>query len=155
MWLRLRLLLLNDDSQQFHEYQEWAIQRHIHHWAHKTQNEAGERTKNQKQHKRENLKDEQHGSKHNYEKNFKMGWGWGLCCLTPLSTMFQWLSVLLVEETGIPGEKKPTRCRSLTNCIAQCCIEYTSPWAGFEITTSVVIGTYCIGSCKSNYGSFF
>ena len=28
---------------------------------------------------------------------------------------------------------------------------YALPWAGFEFTTSVVIGTYCIGSCKSNY----
>jgi hypothetical protein len=28
---------------------------------------------------------------------------------------------------------------------------YTSPWSSFELTTSVVIGTDCIGSCKSNY----
>jgi len=28
---------------------------------------------------------------------------------------------------------------------------YTSPWTGFELTTLVVIGTDCIGSCKSNY----
>jgi len=28
---------------------------------------------------------------------------------------------------------------------------YTSPWAGVESTTSVVIDTECIGSCKSNY----
>ena len=28
---------------------------------------------------------------------------------------------------------------------------YTSPRAGFELTTSVAIGTNCIGSCKSNY----
>jgi hypothetical protein len=28
---------------------------------------------------------------------------------------------------------------------------YTSPWVGFELTTSVVIGKDCIGSCKSNY----
>ena len=27
----------------------------------------------------------------------------------------------------------------------------TSPWAGVEPTTSVVIGTDCIGNCKSNY----
>ena len=27
----------------------------------------------------------------------------------------------------------------------------TSPWAGVEPTTSVVISTDCIGSCKSNY----
>jgi hypothetical protein len=28
---------------------------------------------------------------------------------------------------------------------------YTSPWSRFEITTSVVVGTDCIGSYKSNY----
>ena len=28
---------------------------------------------------------------------------------------------------------------------------YTSPWSRFELTTSVVIGTDCIGSCKPNY----
>ena len=28
---------------------------------------------------------------------------------------------------------------------------YTSPWSRFELTTSVVIRTDCIGSCKSNY----
>jgi len=28
---------------------------------------------------------------------------------------------------------------------------YTSPWTGFELTTLVVIGTDCRGSCKSNY----
>jgi hypothetical protein len=28
---------------------------------------------------------------------------------------------------------------------------YTSPRAGFELTTSVVIGTDCIGNCKSTY----
>ena len=29
--------------------------------------------------------------------------------------------------------------------------EYTLLWTGFELTTLVVIGTDCIGSCKSNY----
>jgi len=28
---------------------------------------------------------------------------------------------------------------------------YISPWAGFELTTLVVIGTDCTCSCKSNY----
>ena len=28
---------------------------------------------------------------------------------------------------------------------------YTSPWLRFERTTLVVIGTDCLGSCKSNY----
>jgi hypothetical protein len=32
-----------------------------------------------------------------------------------------------------------------------CCINYTSPWVGFKLTTLVVIGTDCIGNCKSNY----
>ena len=31
------------------------------------------------------------------------------------------------------------------------CIEYTSLWAGFQLTTLMVIGTDWIGSCKSNY----
>jgi hypothetical protein len=30
---------------------------------------------------------------------------------------------------------------------------YTLPWARFELTASVVIGTDCIGSCKSNYST--
>jgi hypothetical protein len=32
-----------------------------------------------------------------------------------------------------------------------CIMLYTSPWSRFELTTSVVIDTDCIGSCKSNY----
>jgi hypothetical protein len=46
----------------------------------------------------------------------------------------------------------PQTCRkSLTNFITQCCIEYTSPWEGFEVTTLVVINADSTGSCKSNY----
>jgi hypothetical protein len=49
--------------------------------------------------------------------------------------------------------RNPPTCRkSLTNYITTCCIEYTSPCGGFELTTPVmVIGTDCTGSCKSNY----
>jgi hypothetical protein len=39
----------------------------------------------------------------------------------------------------------------MTNFITYNCIEYISPWTGFKLTTLVVIGTDCIGSCKSNY----
>jgi len=47
----------------------------------------------------------------------------------------------LVEETRVYREKPPT-CRKLsTNFITQCCIEYTLPWAGFELTTLVVMVT--------------
>ena len=35
----------------------------------------------------------------------------------------------------------PTYCNSLTSYITQCCIEYTSPWVLFELTTLMAIGT--------------
>ena len=39
-------------------------------------------------------------------------------------------------------QRKPlTSHKSLTNFITICCIEYTSPWTGFELTTLVVIGS--------------
>ena len=49
--------------------------------------------------------------------------------------------------------RNPPTCRkSLTNYITKCCIKYTSPCSGFELTTpAVVIGTDCTCSCKSNY----
>ena len=48
--------------------------------------------------------------------------------------------------------RKTLTCRkSLTNFITQCCIEQSAPCAGFELTTLVVIGSVCTGSCKSNY----
>jgi hypothetical protein len=44
--------------------------------------------------------------------------------------------------------RKPQTYRtSLTNFITYCCIEYTSPWAGFELPTLMVMGTDCTGSC--------
>jgi len=55
-----------------------------------------------------------------------------------------WRSVLLVEETGVPG-------RNHRPVASHWQIEYTSPRTGFELTTLVVIGTDCTGSCKSNY----
>jgi hypothetical protein len=40
--------------------------------------------------------------------------------------------------------RKPQTCRK------SLILSHTSPWSGFELT-SVLIGTDCIGSCKSNY----
>ena len=37
------------------------------------------------------------------------------------------------------------------NFITECCIKFTSPWAGFELITLLVICTNYIGSCKANY----
>ena len=62
-----------------------------------------------------------------------------------------WQSVLLVEEIGVHGGKPQTCLKSLTNFITYYCIEYTSPWTGFELTTLVMIGTDCTCSWISNY----
>jgi len=53
-----------------------------------------------------------------------------------------WRSVLLVEET--------TDLPQVTDKFYHIML-YNSPWSRLDFTTSVVIGTDCIGSCKSNY----
>ena len=58
------------------------------------------------------------------------------------TSIISWQSVVLVEETGLSPEKT-------TNPYS--CIKYTPPWPVFEITSSVVIGTDCLCSYKSNY----
>ena len=63
----------------------------------------------------------------------------------------------VVADSFIDGGNRITRiklttsCKSLTKFIAYCCIEYTSPGARFELTTSVVTGTDYIDSCNSKY----
>ena len=54
-------------------------------------------------------------------------------------------SVLFVEETGGPGENYDLS--QVTDKLYHIML-YSSPWSRFELTTSVVIGTDCIGSCK-------
>ena len=68
-------------------------------------------------------------------------------------SVISWQSVLLVDETGVPGENhwavaKHWQAWSNTK---QYCIDYISPWTGFELTTLVVIGTNCTVSCNSDY----
>jgi hypothetical protein len=77
----------------------------------------------------------------------------GLWCLMPLSTILSYImAVSFIGWGNRSTQRKPPTCRkSLTNFITKCYIEYTSSWAGFELTTLVVIGTDCTGSCKSNY----
>ena len=68
----------------------------------------------------------------------------------------QYFSVILAVSFIGGGKwstrRKPSTCRkSLTNGITLCCIEYTSAWTGFELTTLVGISTDYKGSSKSNY----
>jgi len=61
-------------------------------------------------------------------------------------SVISWQSVLLVEETGVPIENhRPTTSHWQT--LSHNVVSST----GIKLTTIVVIGTDCIGSCKSNY----
>ena len=62
-----------------------------------------------------------------------------------------WRSVLLVEETGIPGENHLPAASHRETFSHNVVSNTPSPWAGFELTTLVAIGIDGIGSGKSNY----
>ena len=47
--------------------------------------------------------------------------------------------------------RKPPTCRVPDKLYCIMLHRVDLAWAGFELTTLVVIGTDCIGSCKSNY----
>ena len=61
-----------------------------------------------------------------------------------------WQSVLLVEETRVPGENRWT-VASHWQTLSLDVVEYTSSWVGFKLLILVVMCTDFIGSCKSNY----
>jgi hypothetical protein len=62
------------------------------------------------------------------------------------------VAVSFIGVGKLNTQRKPQTCRKLlTNFITWCCIEFTSPWAGFQLTTLVVIVTDCTGIWKSNY----
>ena len=69
-----------------------------------------------------------------------------LWCLAPV---ISWLSVLLVEET-VPGENhRPVASHWQTSSHLMHLVHLA--WAGFGLTTLVVIDTEFTGSWKSNY----
>jgi hypothetical protein len=63
-------------------------------------------------------------------------------------SVISWRSVLFVEEAGGPGENhRPVASHWQT--LSHNVVHFA--WSRFEHTTSVVVGTDCIGSCKTNY----
>ena len=69
------------------------------------------------------------------------------CLFVCFNATFNNISDISLRSVLLSGGNRRTRRKSPICRI----MLYTSPWSIFELTTSVVIGTDCIGSLKSNY----
>ena len=63
-------------------------------------------------------------------------------------SVISWRSVLLVEETGVPGENHLPQFTDKRYYIML--FQVHLAWTGFELTMLVMKGTGCIGSYQSN-----
>ena len=64
-------------------------------------------------------------------------------------SVISWRSILLVEETRVPGENHWPSISYWQ--LYPIMYRVHLAWTGFELAMLVMIGTDCIGSCKSNY----
>jgi hypothetical protein len=89
-----------------------------------------------------------HSDSKSVEKISTRGWFMVFNATFNNIAVISWRSVLSLEEIGGPGENhRPfaSHWQTLSHNVV------SSSWTRFKLTTSVVIGTDCTGSCKSNY----